>query len=97
MVLAEGFLNVIGFDKGFVEVVRMIKRGGYFLIHDEYKDHGMKCDFIRKNNCELAGTVFLDEGVWWNHYYSHLEGAINSGEIKQRAELFKTDLNEIEY
>lgn len=97
IVIAEGFLNVIGFEKGFPEVIRMINRGGYFVIHDEYKDHEMKCDFIRKNHCELAGTVFLDERVWWNNYYSQLEAAINSVEIKQREELFRSDLKEIEY
>lgn len=97
IVIAEGFLNVIGFEKGFMEVIRMIKRGGYFVIHDEYKDHEMKCDFIRKNHCELAGTVFLDENVWWNDYYSQLEAVINSGEIKQSNELFRSDLKEIEY
>ena len=97
IVIAEGFLNVIGFEKGFPEVIRMINKGGYFVIHDEYKDHEMKCDFIRKNHCELAGTVFLDERVWWNDYYSHLEAAINSVEIRQRGELFRSDLKEIEY
>lgn len=96
IILAEGFLNVIGFDQGFVKLVEMLKGGGYFVIHDEYKDHEKKCDFIRKNNCDLVGTVFLDESVWWNDYYRQLEIGIESVDVKQNNDLFKAELNELE-
>jgi cyclopropane fatty-acyl-phospholipid synthase-like methyltransferase len=97
IILAEGFLNIVGFEQGFVKVISMIKKGGYFVIHDEYKDHEMKCDFIRKNYCDLVGTVYLDESVWWNDYYKQLEAEINSRESKQIKDLFISELNEIEY
>ncbi|NMD02910.1 MAG: hypothetical protein GYA71_06520 [Bacteroidales bacterium] len=97
IILAEGFLNIIGFRQGFVKVIRMIRKGGYFLIHDEYKDHEMKCDFILKNGCDLVGTLFLDEIVWWNDYYRQLKAEIKSGNIKQKRELFKSELNELKY
>jgi len=97
IILAEGFLNVIGFEQGFVKLVEMLKGGGYFVIHDEYKDHEKKCDFIRKNNCDLVGTVFLDENVWWNNYYKQLDAEINSRGNRQIKDLFKSELNEIEY
>ena len=96
MILAEGFLNIIGFEQGFVKVASMLKEGGYFVIHDEYKDHEMKCDFIRKNYCKLVDTVFLDESVWWDDYYKQLEAEINSLNIKQIKYLFKSELKEIE-
>jgi len=96
IILAEGFLNIIGFEQGFVKVIRMIKSGGYFVIHDEYNDHEMKCDFIRKNYCDLVGTVFLDESAWWNNYYKQLEAEIASREINQLKDLFKSELKEIE-
>jgi len=78
-------------------VIRMIRKGGYFLIHDEYKDHEMKCDFILKNGCDLVGTLFLDEIVWWNDYYRQLEAEINSIVIKQAKAAFKAELKEIAF
>ena len=96
IILAEGFLNIIGFEPGFVRLVEMLKRGGYFVIHDEYKDHEKKCDFIRKNHCDLVGTVFLDKSVWWNDYYKQLEEGIESLDVIQKKDLFKAELNEIE-
>jgi cyclopropane fatty-acyl-phospholipid synthase-like methyltransferase len=96
IILAEGFLNIIGFEPGFVKLVEMFKGGGYLMIHDEYKDHEMKCDFIRKNHCDLVGTEFLDESVWWNDYYKQLEEGIESLDLIQKKDLFKAELNEIE-
>jgi cyclopropane fatty-acyl-phospholipid synthase-like methyltransferase len=96
LILAEGFLNIIGFEQGFYQVISMIKEGGYFLIHDEYKDHEKKCEFIRNNYCDLVGTIFMDESVWWDDYYKQLEAEINSLNIKQIKLLFKSELNEIE-
>ena len=96
IILAEGFMNIIGFEPGFVRLVEMLKGGGYFVIHDEYKDHEQKCDFIRKNHCDLVGTVFLDESVWWNDYYKQLEEGIESLDVIQKKNLFKAELNEIE-
>ena len=96
IILAEGFLNVIGFWQGFVKVIEMIKEGGYFIIHDEFKDHEMKCEFIRKHNCDVVGTVFLDESVWWNEYYKQLETEINSLNANQIKHLFVTEMKEIE-
>ena len=96
IILAEGFLNIIGFEPGFLKLAEMLKGGGYFVIHDEYKDHEKKCDFIRKNHCDLVGTVFLDESVWWNDYYKQLEEEIESLDVIQKNDLFKAELNEIE-
>jgi cyclopropane fatty-acyl-phospholipid synthase-like methyltransferase len=97
LVLAEGFLNVVGFNDGFLQVVRILKPGGYFIIHDENRDHEEKCRFIAMNNCELAGSIFLDEKVWWNNYYSQLEVEINSLQNTQSRELFRSELQEIAY
>jgi 2-polyprenyl-3-methyl-5-hydroxy-6-metoxy-1,4-benzoquinol methylase len=96
IILAEGFLNVIGFEQGFAKAVGMVKEGGYFVIHDEYKDHRVKCEFMRNNHCDLVGTVFLDESVWWNDYYKMLETEIEALNIGQKKSLFKSELKEIE-
>jgi len=35
LILAEGFLNVIGFEKGFNIILKPLKKNGYLVIHDE--------------------------------------------------------------
>jgi hypothetical protein len=62
------------------------------VIHDEYKDHEMKCDFIRINYCDLVGTVFLEERVRWADYHKQLEAEIDFRDIKQIKDLFKAEL-----
>ncbi|MBE0676673.1 MAG: methyltransferase domain-containing protein [Bacteroidales bacterium] len=96
IILAEGFLNIVGFEPGFMKVLGLVKKEGYFLIHDEYKDHEMKCDFISNNHCEMVGTVFLDESVWWNEYYRQLEAEIASPGTNQMLDLFRTESKELE-
>ncbi len=96
IILAEGLLNVIGFEKGFVAGIEFLKEDGYFIIHDEYKDHEIKSEFIRRHNCNLISQIFLDESVWWNDYYKHLEVEINSFKNNRKKDIFKTELREIE-
>lgn len=97
IILAEGFLNIIGFKEGFVRVMDLLKEGGYFVIHDEYKDHEIKCEFIREHKCELIGTIFLDESIWWEDYYKQLSTEINSIKIRKTMDSYKADLKEIEF
>jgi cyclopropane fatty-acyl-phospholipid synthase-like methyltransferase len=96
IILAEGFLNIVGFKEGFFGVMALLKEGGYFVIHDEYKGHEMKCDFIRENYCDLVGTVLLDDTVWWNHYYKKLEIEISNLNIWREKQLYESDIKEIE-
>lgn len=95
IIIAAGFLNVIGFEIGYVKVLEMIKKGGYFIIHDEFKDHEMKCEFIRKNQCDLIGTLFLDESIWWMNYYRQLEEEVNSLNVSRIKHLFASEMKEI--
>ncbi|OFY74149.1 MAG: hypothetical protein A2V46_13105 [Bacteroidetes bacterium RBG_19FT_COMBO_42_7] len=97
IILAEGFLNIIGFEPGFPEVINMLKSNGYFIIHDELRENEKKCECIRKNRCELIDSLFLDEKVWWNDYYKQLDNEINTVKNGQLADLFSSDLKEIEY
>ncbi|NQT97539.1 MAG: methyltransferase domain-containing protein [Candidatus Marinimicrobia bacterium] len=96
IILAEGFLNVVGFQKGFLKVIKLLKRNRFFIIHDEFRDHNKKTEFIESNNCKILGSFRLDEYVWWNDYYKCLEKEISFIRNKDFLELFKTDLHEIE-
>jgi hypothetical protein len=46
IILAEGFLNFVGFETGFPRLIRLLKHFGYLLIHDEFRDHEKKLEFI---------------------------------------------------
>jgi cyclopropane fatty-acyl-phospholipid synthase-like methyltransferase len=96
LILAEGFLNAVGFEKGFQRVIELLKRRRHFIIHDEIKDHQKKLDFIQNRNCRIVDSIYLDENIWWNDYYKQLETEINRKDNYQIRNLFKSDMKEIE-
>lgn len=78
IIIAEGFLNVVGFEKTFPEIIRILRKKRYLIIHDEYDDHEKKCEFIERNHCRIIDNIFLDEQVWWNDYHRLLEKEIGA-------------------
>lgn len=96
IILAEGFLNVIGFEKGFELLIEKVKNGGYFIIHDEYKDNESKIELIHKNNCKIVKSLILGETIWWRDFYSQLEIEINKPDNHRLRDLFINELKEIE-
>jgi len=97
IILAEGFLNVVGFEEGFTKVIEFLKPGGYFIIHDEVKDHEKKMSFITQQNCTLNESLYLDDNIWWNNYYSPLDIDIKKVSNSELLACFKGDISEIEY
>lgn len=96
LILAEGFLNVVGFEMGFKKVIARIKGNGYFIIHDEYKDHDKKIELIHENNCKIVNSLLLDEIIWWRDFYGQLEMEINKPENAHLQSLFIKEINEID-
>jgi len=96
LILAEGFLNVVGFEIGFERVIAKIKKTGYFIIHDEYKDNDKKIALIQNSNCTIVSTLLLDETIWWTDFYSQLEMEINKPENAHLRSLFVNEINEID-
>lgn len=96
LILAEGFLNVVGFEMGFNRVIEKIKIGGYFIIHDEYKDNDSKIALIHKNNCKIVNSLLLDETIWWRDFYGQLENEIYKPENAHLRKLFINEIKEIE-
>ena len=95
LIIAEGFLNTVGFEKGFLRIAGILKKNRHVIIHDEFKDHEKKCDFIQGRNCKIIDTIYLDENIWWNDYYRQLESEIMAIDSNQIRDLFKSDLEEI--
>ncbi len=96
IILAEGFLNVIGFEKGFINLLKHLKPNGYFIIHDDYQGNDEKTKLIGNNNCEILDSFSLDENIWWDKYCSCLENNISKIENSDLLELFKSDIKEVE-
>jgi len=95
IVVAEGLLNIIGFEEGLSLVNKYIKDNGFFLIHDEYDCHEEKLKIIEKMNYKLINSIMLDEHVWWEDYYQSLEEYLSSIDQDIAAEKFNTELKEI--
>jgi len=96
LILAESFLNVVGFDVGFKKVIKKVKKNGYFIIHDEYKDDDKKIALIYENNCKIVSSLLLDETIWWQDFYGQLEKEINKPENAHLRNLFVNEINEID-
>lgn len=96
IILAEGFLNVVGFETGFPKIVELLKPGGYIIIHDEFKDHEKKMEYIASHNCHLLNTLYLDEAIWWNDYYDLLNKRIKEVNHAELIRYFNSDIQEID-
>jgi len=92
IVLAEGLLNVIGFEKGLSLLVGHLKENGYLIIHDELKDDLDKRVMFESFKLKLLDSFVLDENVWWKEYYVCLERKISS---TNKDNLFEKEINEI--
>jgi cyclopropane fatty-acyl-phospholipid synthase-like methyltransferase len=53
LILAEGFLNIVGFQKGFLKLIGLLKKNGYLIIHDDYQNQNKKIKLIEKNKCKI--------------------------------------------
>lgn len=96
IVIAEGLLNVIGFETGLSIVDKYVKENGYFIIHDEYKNHEEKLKLIQKHNYMVINSFVLDENIWWNEYYKHIEYQLLKIDRNVVVTIFSNELNEIE-
>ncbi len=95
LIIAEGLLNAVGFEKGFLRVIELLKRKGFIIIHDEFLNQNKKIEFIENNDCRLLDSFVLDEKVWWNDYFKCLEKEICSIRNKSLLKLFERDLQDI--
>jgi SAM-dependent methyltransferase len=80
IVLAEGLLNIIGFEKGLVLLLKHLKQKGYLIIHDELENDGEKREIFKKYSLNIIGTLELNQIIWWNEYYGCLERSIMNNE-----------------
>jgi len=93
VVLAEGLLNIVGFEKGLALLLNHVKKSGYLIIHDQWENDKEKRRLFKKHQLMVIGTVELDENIWWKEYFSCLERLIrNTGKASYTNE--KNEINE---
>lgn len=73
IVWAEGSINVIGFERGFREWRRLLKTGGFLVVHDNIKDVPDKLKKLPSCGYKLINHFPLPEDAWWADYYKPLE------------------------
>jgi ubiquinone/menaquinone biosynthesis C-methylase UbiE len=73
VIWSEGSIFVIGFKKGLQEWKRLLKPGGFMVVHDERCDVEEKLDQISSCGYELLGYFELDTETWWTEYFAPLE------------------------
>ncbi len=93
IILAEGLLNAVDFEKGFDALAGHCRKNGCLIIHDEWKDDAGKRSFFGGRGMELLGSFPLDEEIWGREYVAPLEERIST--IGDDA-LFEIELKEIE-
>lgn len=77
IIWAEGSIGVVGFEKGVKEWRRLIKTGGFLVVHDDLGDLAEKRKQISHCGYELINHFVLSEDIWWNKYYAPLEKKLN--------------------
>jgi ubiquinone/menaquinone biosynthesis C-methylase UbiE len=95
IILAEGLLNITGFEQGLILLDKFIKEKGFMIVHDEYRDHDKKLKIMNRFGYRLIHSVLLDEHVWWNEYYRCLDRKLRTLDKEILSEKFKNEIREI--
>lgn len=82
VVWAEGSINVIGFEKGLQQWKRLLKPGGFMVVHDERGDVRQKLEQISGCGYELLGYFELDADTWRTEYFAPLERLVLEARFK---------------
>ncbi|MBN1454652.1 MAG: class I SAM-dependent methyltransferase [Methanomicrobia archaeon] len=81
---AEGSIAVIGFEQGLEAWQRLLKHGGFLVIHDEIGEVERKLNSIIKSGYKLLGHFYVSADEWWRAYYEPLERRIAELRAKYR-------------
>jgi ubiquinone/menaquinone biosynthesis C-methylase UbiE len=86
IIWAEGSINVMGFKKGLMEWRRLLKTGGFLVVHDDLGDLAEKQRQISQCDYELINHFILSQDIWWNKYYAPLEKKFNEVRVKHTSD-----------
>ncbi len=92
IIWAEGSIGVIGFEKGLKEWRRLLKTGGFLVVHDDMGNLIEKREQISKCGYELTDHFILSDDIWWNEYYAPLEKKLNEIRAKHPSDQHTIDM-----
>jgi len=73
VVWSEGIVGNIGFENSLKEWFRLIKHGGYVVIHYQVSRVADVLPRIPQLGYSLTDTVALPEDAWWTEFYKSIE------------------------
>lgn len=76
IIWAEGSIAVVGFERGLMEWLPLLKSGGCLVVHDEYADIDEKRGLIFAHGCDLLGSFEVAPAFWENKYHIPLRRVI---------------------
>jgi len=76
IILSEGSIYAIGFERGLREWRRFLKPGGFMVIHDEQGNVKEKLEQISDCGYKLLDYFVLSKETWWSEYFAPLEKLI---------------------
>lgn len=104
IVWAEGSIAVIGFENGIREWRRLLKRDGYFVVHDSLLGTEGKIESIREAGYELIDYFTIRKEVWMNKYLIPLKESVEEfdrccepdGENSEEISLYRKEIEAFE-
>jgi ubiquinone/menaquinone biosynthesis C-methylase UbiE len=76
VIWSEGSIAQIGFGKGLTDWRRLLKPGGFLVVHDEEKNLAEKLRLIADCGYCLLGHFTLPGDIWWADYFNPLQERI---------------------
>jgi ubiquinone/menaquinone biosynthesis C-methylase UbiE len=76
IIWAEGSIHIVGFEKGLTELRRLIRSGGFLVVHDGFKDVSNKLKKTSDLGYNLVNYFRLPDKIWWIDYFEPLEQLI---------------------
>lgn len=69
IIWAEGSIATMGFERGLRKWRRLLRQGGFMVVHDERGDLRRKLSQVAASGYELLRYFSLDEETWRKEYY----------------------------
>jgi ubiquinone/menaquinone biosynthesis C-methylase UbiE len=101
IIWAEGSISVIGFERGLEEWRRLLKPGGFLVVHAETKKTLSRLGKVPSLGYKLWNRYSLPEDAHWTEYYEPLEIRIQELQAKYKndpktLEVLRRNQNEID-
>jgi SAM-dependent methyltransferase len=92
VVWSEGSIQFIGFERGLREWRRLIRLGGFLVVHDEIGNLPLKLRQIPHCGYSLLGHFTISEKIWRRDYYEPLQQRIQELRTEHRDDPDAMDL-----